>query len=272
MKNITFLIVFLTSLFLTSCEDVIDVNLETAAPKLVIEASINWEKGTSGEEQIIKLSTTTGYFDKVIPKVSGAVVFITNSLNEQFDFVEIPLTGQYVCSNFEPVIDEKYTLTVINNGNTYTSTETLQAVTPITRIEQNNNGGLLGDEIEVKAFFNDPADQDNFYMFTHKYSNKILDDVYVIEDKFNQGSELSSNSDNADLETGVEVQITHTGISERYYNYIRTFLSTTDTGGGPFQSPPVKLKGNIVNTTDKNNYPLGYFSIGETKTVTYIIE
>jgi len=34
--------------------------------------------------------------------------------------------------------------------------------------------------------------------------------------------------------------------------------------GGPFQSPPATVKGNIINTTNKENYPLGYFSLSET--------
>jgi hypothetical protein len=36
----------LTVLLSVSCEEVIDVNLNTGPPKLVIEASINWLKGT----------------------------------------------------------------------------------------------------------------------------------------------------------------------------------------------------------------------------------
>ena len=37
----------------TSCEDVINVDLETSNPKLVIDASIKWQKGTTGNEQTI---------------------------------------------------------------------------------------------------------------------------------------------------------------------------------------------------------------------------
>ncbi|MNL29563.1 hypothetical protein D3C87_1512480 [compost metagenome] len=42
--------------------------------------------------------------------------------------------------------------------------------------------------------------------------------------------------------------------------------------GGPFQSPPATVKGNIINTTDKNNYPLGYFSLCETDLKKYTIK
>lgn len=42
--------------------------------------------------------------------------------------------------------------------------------------------------------------------------------------------------------------------------------------GGPFQSPPATVKGNIINTTDKANYPLGYFSLSEKQTKKFTIE
>ncbi|MFY7758329.1 MAG: DUF4249 domain-containing protein, partial [Flavobacterium stagni] len=72
---------FVLALMFISCEDVVNVDLETAAPKLVIDANILWNKGTVGNEQTIKLSTTTGYYNTETPKVSGATVYITNSTN-----------------------------------------------------------------------------------------------------------------------------------------------------------------------------------------------
>ena len=87
MKNIIhYLALILITISFSSCEDVVDVDLNTAKPRLVIDASIKWQKGTSGNEQKIKLSTTTDYFSNVIPVVSGATVFITNSSNAVFDF------------------------------------------------------------------------------------------------------------------------------------------------------------------------------------------
>lgn len=264
MKKATLFIVLFISIFFASCEEVVDVDLDTAPPKLVIEAAINWQKGTTGKQQSIKLTTTTGYFENVIPTVSGATVFIKNSQNEQFNFTEVPKSGRYVCVNFNPVIDETYTLTVISNGITYTATESMKSVAPITRIEQNDEGGITGDEIETRAFYNDPADADNFYLYKYVYSNKITSTYYVSEDKFFQGNEYFSKSDDEDLKVGDEVEMTHYGISKQYYNYMSILVSIAGSNvGGPFQSPPATVKGNIINMNDKANYPLGYFSLSE---------
>ena len=74
MKKTTLFFVVLIAILLNSCEDVIQVDLNTAPPKLVIEAAINWLKGSAGNEQKIKLSTTTDYYNKTIPKVSFYII------------------------------------------------------------------------------------------------------------------------------------------------------------------------------------------------------
>ncbi|WP_035649168.1 DUF4249 family protein [Flavobacterium sp. ASV13] len=265
MKKVVLYLIIFVSIFATSCEEVVDVDLDTAPLKLVIEAAINWQKGTTGRQQTIKLTTTTGYFENVIPTVSGAKIYIKNSANEQFNFNEVPKTGRYICTNFKPVLNQEYTLTVISNGQTYTATEKMQSVAPITHIEQNNEGGFTGKDIEIKAYYNDPADADNFYLYKYVYSSKIKSNYYVDEDKFFQGNEFFSLSDDDELKSGDEIEITHFGISKQYYNYMSILVSIAGTNvGGPFQSPPATVKGNIINTTNKENYPLGYFSLSET--------
>lgn len=272
MKKISLFILLLSAIFFTGCQEVVDLDLETAPPKLVIEAAINWKKGTTGAEQTIKLSTTTGYFQNVIPTVSGATIFIRNSANKQFDFTEVQKTGRYVCTNFEPVINETYTLTVISNGNTYTGSEVLKSLAPITRTEQNNDGGIIGDEIEIRAFYTDPANEDNYYMYNYIYPNKIKSEYSIDRDKFFQGNESYSISDDEDLKIGDEIEITHYGISLQYYNYMNILISIANGGNVFFQAPPVNVRGNMTNATDSENYPLGYFSLSETDTRKVIIE
>jgi hypothetical protein len=273
MQKITFFLVFILALLSVSCEDVVNVDLNTAPPKLVIEAAIDWQKGTTGNQQRIKLTTTTDYFSSTMPKVSGAIVTITNSTNTVFTFVETPNTGEYFCSNFKPVINETYTLSIVSKGQTYTAKETLQAVAPITRLEQKNDGGFSRKEIRVKAFFNDPANTPSYYLYKYVYSNQVKSDLYVDRDEFFDGNEFFSISQNDELKKGDEIEITHFGISKTYYNYMSILVSLAgNSGGGPFQSPPATVRGNIINTTDKANYPLGYFSLSQSTTMKHVVE
>lgn len=273
MKKIHLFFVIILAIFFQSCEDVVAVDLKTAPPKLIVEASINWYKGTSGKEQKIKLTTTSDYYSNVIPKVSGATVSIKNSSNVTFNFTENPNTGEYLCTTFIPVINETYTLTVISNGQTYTATETLKPVPPITKITQNNLGGFDGKTIEIKAFFNDPALEENYYLFGYSYQNQLLNNYFVGEDTFFQGNEFFSASQNDELKAGDKIGIRHFGISKTYANYMKILLSVAgSSNGAPFQSPAATVRGNIINSTNFDNYALGFFSLSEADIKNYDVQ
>jgi hypothetical protein len=97
----------------------------------------------------IKLTTTTGYFNSVIPRGIWRNIFITNSSNIQFNFIENPCYRVYICSNFIPVINETYTLTVVNGGYLYRYRK-IKISIPISEIVQNNEGGFYGKILKSK--------------------------------------------------------------------------------------------------------------------------
>jgi len=273
MKKIHLFFVIISAIFFLSCEDVVTVDLNTAPPKLVIEASINWYKGTPGNEQKIKLTTTSDYYGSVIPKVSGATIYVKNSNNTTFNFTENPNSGEYFCTTFIPVINETYTLTVISKGQTYTASETLKPVAAITKIVQNNLGGFDGKTIEIKAFFNDPSSEENYYLFGYSYQNQLLNNYFIGEDAFYQGNEFFSASQNDELVVGDKIGITHFGISKTHSNYMKVLVSIAgSSNGAPFQSPAATVRGNIINTTDFDNYALGYFSVSEVDIRNYQVQ
>lgn len=272
MKRYKIILILFLTLFASSCEEVIDVNLETAAPRLVVYASVEKQKGSTGSEQKIRLSTTTGYFDTVIPTVSGADVRITNS-DKVFIFTETTNPGEYKCADFDPIIDKEYVLTIVLNGETYTATETLKSVSPFTKIEQKNDGGFSGKEIEIKAFFNDPAVVDNYYMVKFKSSILAIPSYDIFDDSFTQGNENFGLYVNENLKTGDELDITLFGISKRYFEYMRKLTAIAGSAsGGPFATAPASVRGNIVNKTNPNNYAFGYFNLSETDYRKYVIE
>lgn len=274
MRYIKFLFAIVTFSFFTACEEVVDVDLETAPPRLVVNASLDWIKGTDGSQQTIKLTTTTGYYNSVIPVVSGATVFVANSAGTQFDFIEDPGTGLYKCTNFEPVIGENYTLTVINNGTTYTATETLYACPDIENIIQDNEGGILGDEIEVRFYFQDNGEEDNWYLSRFDAEVMPFPEYDAMEDRFNQGNMMFNFFSDEDLKAGQTIGIMLHGTSKQYYNYMRQLIEIAEggAGSGPFQVPPSTVRGNIVNQTDINNYALGYFRVTQAVKTDYTVQ
>lgn len=271
-KKIILPLLLLLTFAFWSCEEVVNIPLNTANPKLVVEASILWEKGTQGNEQKIILTTTGDFYGDTVPKVFGAQVKITNSKETIFNFAEVPNTGEYVCNDFVPELNETYTLEIVTNGITYKSTETLKPVATITRVESKPLSGFGEDTIEIKSYFNDPADQKNFQLYRLIDPQEIHPLYYADSDEFYNGNEFYSVAIVNKTNVGDELKITHMGISETYFNYVNLILSLAGSqGGGPFQTPPITAKGNIINTQDINNNALGFFSLSETTSTVFTI-
>jgi hypothetical protein len=273
MKKIKIIVAFMGLILISSCETVVDIDLNTMEPKLVIDAAIKWQKGSVGNVQTIKLSTTSSYYDTQIPTVSGATIFITDASNNVFNFVESNVAGSYVCSNFTPVLNRNYTLTVNSNGSTYTATETLIPVPQINRIEQINNTGFSGDATEIKSYYTDNGATQDYYLSKFKPSYTAIPIYFAQEDISFQGNQIFSLYRSNKLKPGQNFEVTLSGISKQYYNYIRILISIAgnNSGGSPFQSPSATVRGNIINTTNDANYPLGYFSLSEQDFRNYIV-
>lgn len=273
MRTAFKILIISLGLFLTGCEDVIHVDLDTAPPRLVIDASIDWIKNTPGTEQKIKLSTTTGYYSPEFPTVSGATIFITNSVNTVFNFIENPGTGEYNCINFEPVLGETYTLTILLNGETYTATETFMSVSDIEdTIEQDNKGGFGGDEVEITYYYQDDGSQENYYLHSIITPRVAFPEYELVEDENSQGNRMPETYSHEDLKPGDVVNIKLYGISKRYYQYFNKLILASGNDGIPFATTPTAVRGNIVNQTDNKNFPFGYFRLSEISTKDYTIQ
>lgn len=263
------------ALFLSGChEEVIKVDLETAEPRLVIDASIDWVKGTTGREQKIRLTTTTGYYDETFPIVSGANVVVTNSGNTVYEFVEGANKGEYICSDFVPVIDETYTLTIVLDGETYTASEVLTGIPVIeNKIDQNNKGGMAGDEIELTYYYQDNGKEYNYYLYSFYMKHVVYPQYSVENNEMNQGSLTQVFYSHEDLEIGDDMTFKLYGISKRYYNYMSKLLLASGSEDGPmFSATPAAARGNIVNQTNKENFAYGYFRLSEVDVKEYTIQ
>src|SRR5690554_330534 len=154
------------AIFTIGCEEVVDLELNDGTPRLVIEASVNvFEDGTS--EAFVLLSKTFPYFDQQIPFVDDAEVRIISENGEIVDFSN-DTNGKYIAT-FTPETNTDYTLEVVYEGEIYIGNTQLIPVASFTgEVEQNNEAGFGGNDIEVKAFYPDPPDEENFYFFIGK--------------------------------------------------------------------------------------------------------
>ncbi|MFV0237623.1 MAG: DUF4249 domain-containing protein, partial [Flavobacteriales bacterium] len=240
---------------LTSCIDTIDVDVPNGGARLVVEASINWEKGTTGATQIIKLSESTAFFSpNVNVPVTGAYVKVTNDENGMHFIFNDQNNGDYIATDFIPQLNKSYTLEIRYNGEVYTANETLMPVSTINTVEQKTlENGLEEEIIQLRVFFDDPAGIENYYLGEFIDLNLSSLSLVAISDEFTDGNEsfIEYYDENIIISKGKEIAINIYGISENYFNYI-SLLIEQGSITGPFTTIPVQLKGNCINSNNPN--------------------
>jgi len=259
-------------LMLFNCEDVIEVEVPETPPKLIIEASLNWFDGTAGNEQEIKLSLTAPFFDDEIPPANNAVVTVSDSEGTVFNFLEDGNSGIYKTSTFVPDFDQMYRLSINYNNETYTANGKLETTVPFDFVDQKDDGGFSGDEIEIKAFFTDPQFEENYYFFELESPTEINPVIDAAEDKFFDGNQIFAFYSDEDLTSGDELVIKIFGSSKQFYQYIFLLLQQGEPDGGPFQTQPATVRGNCVNETNPDNFPLGFFRVSQAYELNYTLE
>ena len=256
-----------------SCEDVIEVDLPTSEPRLIIDAnfSVFFNENPMTMEGSIILKLSAPFYQEELAPANNATVFITNMNDDSvYEFEEKEDTGIYEPkAPFDlPNFNDTYELTVLYGTETYKGSTVLIPSVPIDEISQGDDTLFTGDETEVVVKFTDNASRDDYYLFDLDF------DLYLpTEDKFYQGEQFVFSYFYEDLEPGKEVTITINGVDQQFYNYMTILVDQSgQNGGGPFESAPSTIRGNIVNTANPDYYPLGYFSMSEANRLSLVIE
>ncbi len=268
LKNILFvLLIFLTT---SGCEDVIDVDLPNEEPRLVIDALIRIPEQEGQEETVltyIKLTTTAPFYDEQVPVVTGAKATLKTpsrsyTLTDQSN-------GFYTADiSREEIENEVFTLEVEYNNEIYTATTQYVPTVPIEYIGQGDSTLFSGDEREVIVIYTDPRETDDYYLFDLDYKLFL-----VSEDEFYQGQTFGFSYFYEDLSIGTSITIDILGVDKNFYDYMNIVINQAGRdSGGPFESPPATLRGNIINTTNPDNFALGYFAIAQEYSANIVLE
>ncbi|MGJ8684053.1 MAG: DUF4249 family protein [Nonlabens sp.] len=252
--------------FITSCEDVIELDLNNASPRLVIDAVLELNEDGSTTATVL-LTRSSAFYQEEIVYVDDATIIVTNEAgtNFVFDLIEF---GLYENLNMSIQDGESYTLTIIDGSDTYTATQDFKSTVPFTRVEQNALTGI-GDFTEITGFFNDPGNEENFYLF--EYMDEFNTEIDTGDDTFSNGNESITVYFMEDLPVGTEITLSIKGIDRRCFTFYDTLFQQTDGGGSPFDTQPATARGNIINTTNPEKFPFGYFRVSERFEIKYTV-
>lgn len=248
-------------LLFSSCEKVIDLDLNSADPKIVIEGSITDQPGT----YTVKLTRTVNFDESnAFPPVSGAVVTINDNTGNSETLTETNVPGVYATSAIQGVPGRTYTLTVIANDNTYTAVSKMPQPVIIDTLLVAEISGPHGNEKFIQAQFTDPAGIDNFYSFILFKNNNIEKLIFIDDDRLQDGEAITfplfnPPNQRVSLTTGDSIMVHMQTIDKSVYEYFRTL---NELSSGPSLSG-ASLPANPLSNI--NNGALGYFSAHSVK-------
>lgn len=215
----------------------------------------------------VQLTTTANYFSNAgAPAVSGASVkLFEDGILVETLVEDASIAGTYRFT-YAPQINKSYHLEIEALGNFYeTDKELYQEVPPLFEANANYLPNFLGDSCEYYLginTFEKPGPGDHYrWMF---YRNN----VYIS----NPGNISTANDDGIDglclfdfdvfgndLQLGDTMIVFQLRTSEAYFNFINSLRNQTAFVGGPFDTPPAPITGNI-NNVSTGEKAFGFFA------------
>jgi hypothetical protein len=248
---------------LISCQKVINIDLNSSSPRIVVEAIISDQPGP----YFVKLSKTVN-FDEItqIPPVTNATVEISDSSSGKNETLTELQEGIYTTSLLKGIPEHKYRLKIITDSQVYEAVSEMPD--PVGFIKLNINrevenqstpaGGRTGQTFRYRVNYeiNDPAKHTNYYRFVVFHKNRKISSRRVISDQFHNGKIIADDfvlHDSIDFDPGDTIKIELQNIDKNTFNFFRT-LRDGASGLSFLSASPSNPISNISNNG------LGYFS------------
>ena len=245
--------------FLISCQKVIELDLNTTAPQLVVEANISDQKGP----YFVRLTQSVDFNAVSIPTVSGAVVEITDLTTGLRERLTDLSNGIYMTSLIPGIPGHAYSLRVRTSGQDYEAESAMPYPALSLKLEVkreiDDEPSASGDpayEFRVYYEITDAEQFDNYYRFVIYHKNRELRSRRVFNDQYHNGKIIADDfalHDSIDFEPGDTVEIELQNIDKNTYDFFRT-LREGASGLTFLSASPANPITNISNNG------LGYFS------------
>lgn len=260
-------------ILMQSCTEDIPFDLnEQGFDRLVVEGSITDQT----KAHLVKLTKTTSYFEEeAVPVVSGAIVKISNSLDE-WTLAENPSGSglYYTPADAAGTVGLTHLLTIQSEGETYQAEDFMYSVAPIDSMavdpEEEDEDELYW---KIKLWTTETPNEMNYYRWRvlingvtdndslrySAFSNDVGFDGAELEDYIIEAFEIEY------METGDTITLEQHGISEAYFDMILALVEQTQTQGGLFDPPPANVPTNLTGGA------LGFFAAASVSEKTTII-
>jgi hypothetical protein len=263
-----FLVFMVLATSLSSCEDVVEVKLNSENLNLIgVEAGIT----TRDEPTVFLYQTLKVNQDQAYPGISGAVVTVSDNstpantitlIEDQVrkGFYRVPENTSYL-----GIAGKEYTLTIISQGVTLVAKDLLSKVEPIDSIQVipslRGEGRFLG----VFTFGKETPGIGNYYKWDVLVNDSLITNarrMAIASDEFVDGNyiaklEIYTDFYEKDKEAAQRklylndtIQVKQNSISEFTYKFYFQMINQSSTGS-LFSIPPANIKSNFTSSDGK---------------------
>lgn len=234
----------------SSCEKVIDLNLDSEEPALVIEGTI----GNLSSNQIVRISRSLAIGEKNdFPGVSGAIVRVTDDQGRIYDYTE-QSPGVYLNRRLLGTPGRTYFLRVICEGKEYRASSTMPSPVHIDSLGITSTTIFSDERKSLQLQYQDPAGVKNCYRFILTVNGVKSKTIFIYNDDFNDGNTVNRElfDTDIDMESGDNAELEVQCIDPVLYRYWQGLDQNRNRGGA--STTPANPVSNVSNGA------LGYFS------------
>ena len=255
MKNtyIHLISIIVFGLLIVSCKEKINIDIPDGDPKLVIEAELSTEVDSS----FVRLTKSANYYSSAdYLKVTNALVLINTDT-----FYPVSNGIYKPKASYVGVTNKTYSLKIVSEGKTYTSTSTL---TPMFRVDSLQQvfkpaQGFLKEGYTVKYFGLDNREPIKYTYFRFgkndlQGNDSLFDDKILFDNGSTQSGQYEFELPFLRLKKGDYTYLIFRSVDKNMYDFINAYNNQTSGAPGPFQVPPANLPTNIIGGA------LGYFA------------
>lgn len=281
MKKISLLLLATFLLSLSSCRDVVELDVEAAPPELVLNGTLS-----NSSDLKVQLQSTAGFFDNQrFPSISGARVSLLEDGQEVTILTESDSLAGHYHAPFRGSFNRAYQLRVEISGDYpekvqgvwLSSIDTLRPVPSIDSLKQaklnrNTTPQAFFEGDYALMYFGDFPGKGDYYRIKRRLNDSAFaQDVILLNDEdfdgfyFGQGLfppiaiygpfEEPENGEDPDSLI-VELQ----SIPADLEDYLTILQSQVQTGS-PFDAPPAFVIGNIYKEDAPETFAFGYFKV-----------
>ncbi len=273
MRYNTYLLAIIFLSFLVSCEETVQLDLDQAPNKLIIEAFVTNQPG----QQFVRVSRSVEFYQPIrSTPVTNAVVTLEDNMGTVVDFLQGSQVGLYLPPvSFVGQVGNSYHLSVSVDNQVYEAEDQMMPVTSIDSLGYEINEDEMKDPkdenkfYEITLFAKEPQETKDYYLFKfYRNGEQVVgfnNDIYFSDDTA-LGESINGLPSPVFYSQSDTARVNMLSLTRAGYLFFNDLSLLINNDGGMFGPPPANPRTNFSNGA------FGFFQVSAQATAELVIE